>query len=239
MFDLEKSIVKWRRQMLAAGIKATESLDELENHLREEVEKQIELGRKPERAFEIAMDQIGRPTPLKAEFAKIEETWPVWQRLKALLVFNISSPSFKDFAPVGIHTLELAAGEARSFRHNYIGTEHILLGLLKSESTVVANVMRRLGVDEEAIHAVVKSVGKGLNQEISGDIPYTPRAKNALRIAGKEARALNQAQINPEHILLGLILEGHGLAWRVLKNLEIHSEDVRKEISRETGNAGL
>ena len=240
MFDLEKSIATWRRQMLAAGIKDIESLDELENHLREEVDRQIKLGQQPERAFEIAVDQIGRPALLKAEFSKVNETWPVWQKLKALLRFNkLPSPSFKDFAPPGMQTLELAAGEARSFYHDYIGTEHILLGVLNSESTIISNVMQRLGVNEKAIRVeVVKLAGNGPAHEISGNIPYTPRAKNALQIAGDEARALNQPQIKPEHILLGLILEGSGLAWRVLENLGIRIENVRKEILRETSKAG-
>jgi Clp amino terminal domain, pathogenicity island component len=232
MFDLEKSIAQWRRQMLAAGIKATESLDELENHLREEVEKQIKLKQKPERAFEIAVDQIGLAALLKAEFAKVSETRLVWQKLKALLGFNrIPSPSFEDFAPVGVQTLELAAGEARSFRHDYIGTEHILLGLLKSESTIVSNVMRRLGVEENTLRIEIeKFVGNGPVHEIPAIIPYTPRAKNALHLAGNEARALNQPQINPEHILLGLIVEGDGVAWRALKNLGIQIEDARREL---------
>ena len=239
MFELEKSIVKWRRQMLAAGIKATESLDELENHLREEVEKQIKSGQKPERALEIAVDQIGRPSPLKAEFAKVEETWLT--KLKALLGLNkILPPPFKDFAPVGMQSLELAAGEARDRYHNYIGTEHILLGLLKSESSVISNVMRRLGVDEKAIRIEVeKFTANGPTPGASVNIPYTPRAKNALQLAGKEARALHQPQINPEHILLGLIVEGDGIAWRVLKNLGIRGKKVRKEILKETGTAGL
>ena len=230
MFELEKSVTEWRQQMLAAGIKTAESLDELENHLREEVEKQIKSGQNPERAFEMAMDQIGRPEILKTEFAKVDEKWPIWQKLRKLLGFNqFPPPSLVDFAPVGIRTLNLAAGEARNFRHDYIGTEHLLLGLLKSESTIVSNVMRKLGVEEKAIRIEIeKFVPNGPVYEISINIPYTPRAKNALQLAGNEARALNQPQINPEHILLGLIREGDGVAWRALKNLGIQIEDARK-----------
>jgi hypothetical protein len=232
MFELEKSIAQWRQQMLAAGIKTTDSLDELENHLREEVRKQIALGQKPERAFEIAVEQMGRPSVLKKESAKVHEPWLVWQKLKALLGFaQIPSPSYEDFAPVGVQALELAAGEARNFHHNFIGTEHILLGLLKSESTIVSNVMRRLGVEERTIRIEIeKFVPNGPVNEISEKIPYTPRAKNALQLAGNEARALNQPQINPEHIFLGLIREGDGVAWRALKNLGIQIEDARREL---------
>jgi hypothetical protein len=241
MFNLEQAISEWRLQTLAAGIKTPESLDELENHLREELEKRIDLGQKPKQAFEIAVDQIGRAPQLKAEFAKVEQTWPVWQKLKALLGFNkILSPSFRDFAPMGVQTLELADGEARNFRHDYIGTEHVLLGLLKSKSTIVSNVVRRLGVDEKVIRSEIgKFTGKGPVHEVSVNIPYTPRAKNALHLAAHEARALNQPHISPEHILLGLILEGDGVAWRVLKNLGIQIENARAEVLRGTGGAGL
>ena len=240
MFDLEESIAQWRRQMLVAGIK-TKSLDELESHLREEVEKQIKAGQKPKQAFEIAAEEIGRPAMLKAEFAKVAETWPVWKKLRKLLGFNeIPSPALIDFATVGRRTLELAAVEARTFRHDFIGTEHLLLGLLKSESTIVSKVMRSLGVEEKTVRIEIeKFVPGGPVHEGSLNTPYTPRAKNALRLAGKEARALSQPQINPEHILLGLIREGDGVAWRVLKNLKIHIENVREEILRETGRAGL
>ena len=243
MFDLEQAIAQWRGQMLAAGIKTAESLDELENHLREEVQKQVKSGQKPKQAFDIAVDQIGRPAVLKTEFAKVDETWPrlIWQKLRTLLGINkIPSPSFNDFAPVGIQTLEMAAEEARNFRHDYIGTEHILLGLLKSNSTIVSKVMRSLGVEEKTVRIEIeKFVPGGPAHEGSLNTPYTPRAKNALRLAGKEARALGQPQINPEHILLGLIREGDGVAWRVLKNLKIHIENVREEILRETGRAGF
>ncbi|HTV40201.1 MAG TPA: Clp protease N-terminal domain-containing protein [Candidatus Sulfotelmatobacter sp.] len=229
IFDLEQSIEYWRRHMFAAGIKATKSLDELENHLREEVEEQIKLGQKPDRAFEMAADQIGGAAALKAEFAKVDGIWPSWQKIMTFLGFNkIPAP---DFAPAGMQSLGLAAGEARNFCHDYIGTEHILLGLFKSESTVVSNVVRRLGVDEKAVRIEIgKFVGNGPVHEIPMSIPYTPRAKNALQLAGNEARALNQQQINPEHILLGLIREGDGIAWRALKNLGIRIEDVRREL---------
>jgi Clp amino terminal domain, pathogenicity island component len=241
MFDLEQAISRWRRQMLAAGIRTAESLDELENHLREEVEKQIKSGQNPTQAFETAIDQIGRPAVLKKEFAKVDGPWPVWKKLRTLFGFNkIPSPSLVDFAPVGIRTLEMAAGEARNFRHDYIGTEHLLLGLLKSESTIVSNVMRSLGVDEKAIRIEIeKFVPNGPVHENSVKIPYTPRAKSALRLAGKEAHASSQLQIDPEHILLGLIREGDGVAWRALKNLGIHIENAREEILRQTGRARL
>jgi hypothetical protein len=232
MFDLENAIAQWRQQMLAAGIKRAESLDELENHLREEMEKQIKLGQKSEQAFEIAAMQIGQAAPLKAEFAKVGETWAVWHKLRTFLGFNKNpSPSLEDFAPTGAQTLELAAGEARNFHHNFIGTEHILLGLLQSESTIVFNVMRRLGVEENAVRIEIEKFFGGLPaHEISVNVPYTPRAKNALQLAGNEARAFNQPQINPEHILLGLIREGEGVAWRVLKALGIQIEDARREL---------
>lgn len=238
MFDLENAIATWRQQVLAAGIKTTESLDELENHLREEAEKQIKSGQRPEQAFEIAVEQIGQAALLKTEFAKVGEPWPIWHRLKALLGFNrFPSPSFEDFAPIGVQSLKLAAGEAQNFHHHFIGTEHILLGLLKSESAIVSNVMRRLGVEERTVRVEIEKFfdllpgGHGPAQDVSATIPYTPRAKNALRLAVNEARALNQPRIKPEHILLGLIREGDGVAWRALKSLGIQIEDARRELA--------
>src|SRR5215469_18035630 len=152
MFDLEQAIAQWRRQMLAAGIQSAESLDELENHLREEVNERMKSGQKPKQAFEIAVDKIGRPRLLKAEFAKVDGTWLIWQKIRTFLGLNkIPSPALIDFAPVGVQTLELAAVEARNFRHDYIGTEHILLGLLKSDSMIVSRVLRSLGVEEKVL----------------------------------------------------------------------------------------
>jgi hypothetical protein len=241
MFDLEQSIAEWRKQMLAAGIKSPVLLDELESHLREEIEEQTKSGNSPQQAFEMAVDRIGQAILLRQEFAKAGETkWSIWQKLKTMFGLNtILSPSLEDFDPTAVQALGFAAGEARGFYHDYIGTEHILLGLVKSESNIVSKVMRRLGVEDKAIRVEIgKFVGKGPEHEIAANIPYTPRAKNALQLAAREARTLNHPHVNPEHIFLGLILEGDGVAWRALKNLGIQIESAREEVLREMSRAG-
>jgi hypothetical protein len=237
MFDLEQSIATWRRQMLAAGIKIS-ALDELESHVREAIKQQCKLGIAERDAFKIAIGEIGSMKELRTEFAKAGKAkWAAWQKLKRLLGFD-KTPAFENFAPAAIQALGFAAGEARGFHHNYIGTEHVLLGLIKSESKVVSKVIQRLGVEDKALRGEIeKFLGQGQPHEVSTNIPYTPRVKRALGLAACEARALNQPHINPEHIFLGLILESGGFAGRALKNLGIQIGTARQEVLREMGMA--
>jgi hypothetical protein len=235
MFNLEQSISEWRQQMLAAGIKP-ESLDELESHLREDIELQTRAGFSTQFAFDTAVAQIGRPATLKKEFTRAGEArWAVVEKFKTILGFKqISFPPQADFSPEARLTLGFAAAEARGFNHNFIGTEHILLGLIKSESGIVSKVLRRLGVEDKALRTGIEIfVGKSPAHEIPAKIPYTPRAKNAMRFAAREAQTSNRSRINPEDIFLGLILEGDGVAWRALKNLGIQIENARSELLAE------
>jgi ATP-dependent Clp protease ATP-binding subunit ClpC len=119
--------------------------------------------------------------------------------------------------------------------HDFIGTEHVLLGLLKSQSGIVPNVMGRLGVEFDSIRAEIeKVIGPGLPaHRVAANIPYTPRATRALALAAKEAEGLNQAQVSPEHIFLGLIKEGTGVAAVVLNNLGVDIGRARGEIVKE------
>ncbi len=111
----------------------------------------------------------------------------------------------------------------------------MLLGLLKSQSGIVSNVMRRLGVEFETIRAEIeKVIGPGMPaQRVAANIPYTPRATRALALAAKEAEDLNQAQVSPEHIFLGLIKEGEGVAAIVLRNLGVDISRARGEVVKE------
>lgn len=222
--------------MLAAGIKL-ESLDELESHLREEIEQQMRTGCSAQFAFDIAVSQIGLPAPLKEEFTKSGEArWAIVEKLKTILGFDkISVPLHEDFTPEAKLTLGFAAAEARGFHHHFIGTEHLLLGLIKPESGIVSKVLRRLGVEDKAVRDGIEIfLGKGPAQhETPASIPYTPRAKNAFRFAAREARTSNHSLINPEDIFLGLILEGDGVAWRVLANLGIQIENARRGLLAE------
>tara|TARA_B100000212_G_scaffold248989_1_gene190336 strand:+ start:2104 stop:4605 length:2502 start_codon:yes stop_codon:yes gene_type:complete len=139
-----------------------------------------------------------------------------------------------NFTPRAQQILALARKEADRFNHNYVGTEHILLGLIKLGQGVAVSVLQKMGLDLETVRsAVEKQVGSGPEGKASGSIPYTPRVKKVLALAGKEAKALNHSYVGTEHILLGLLREGEGVAARVLKSLEVDIERTRNEILRE------
>src|SRR5271169_6444073 len=139
-----------------------------------------------------------------------------------------------NFTPRAQQVLALARKEADRFNHNYVGTEHLLLGLIKLGQGVAVNVLQKLGLDLETGRIEVeKQVGSGPDTKMSGNIPYTPRVKKVLALAGKEAKALNHSYVGTEHILLGLLREGDGVAARVLKTLEVDIERTRNEVLKE------
>src|SRR5882672_4528726 len=139
-----------------------------------------------------------------------------------------------NFTPRAQQVLALARKEADRFNHNYVGTEHLLLGLIKLGQGVAVNVLQKMGLDLETVRMEVeKQVGSGPETKMVGNIPYTPRVKKVLALAGKEAKSLNHSYVGTEHILLGLLREGEGVAARVLKNLEVDIERTRNEILRE------
>jgi hypothetical protein len=123
-------------------------------------------------------------------------------------------------------------------KHNYIGTEHILLGLLSEKEGVAARVLESLGITLERVRAqVVGIVGSG--QEVtSGQIPFTPRAKKVLELSLREALSLAYNYIGPEHILLGLVRENEGVAARILLDCDADSEKIRNEVISVLGAAG-
>ena len=139
-----------------------------------------------------------------------------------------------NFTPRAQQVLSLARKEADRFHHNYVGTEHLLLGLIKLGQGVDVSVLQRLGLDLETVRgAVEKQVGMGAEAKVQGSIPYTPRVKKVLALAGKEAKSLNHSYVGTEHLLLGLLREGEGVAARVLKSLDIDIERARQEILKE------
>lgn len=139
-----------------------------------------------------------------------------------------------NFTPRAQQVLALARKEADRFHHNYVGTEHLLLGLINLGQGVAVNVLQKMGLDLETVRsAVEKQVGMGPQSKPSGNIPYTPRVKKVLALAGKEAKQLNHSYVGTEHILLGLLREGEGVAARVLKSLDIDIERCRQEILSE------
>jgi hypothetical protein len=238
MFNLDQSIAEWRRRMLAAGVKNPNVLDELESHLREDVARQMQSGLAAEQAFEAAVQRIGQAGPLKREFAKVGgRKRTLLRKLKGIFVqFVVPFPSLSTFTPSARQALELARTEAPRLRHNFIGTEHVLLGLLALENGVVPNILKRMSVDREGLRKQVEMwVSIFPSSKMAGNLPYTPRVKQALLLAAREAGTCNHAGVGAEHIFLGLLLEGDGVAARVLKNLGVNIQTARAEILRESG----
>ena len=379
MFKLEQAIADWRRQMAAGGIESRELLDELESHLRDEIERQISSGANEQHAYQAAVASIGRASALKAEFAKAAKgdrrqrriflrtfyfasvafvllintwtllayelspleralgvftvsliclylacvpyvlkslpaahyerlaktikmasslvwVWPVWALLDTEHVVHLEigivptmilwclcaamalsafayglngrcfrrghsggpPPPFQphpqlipptrpcppDFAtaippsksvdPIVHQSLEAAFGEASRLGHDFIGTEHVLLGVLKLAKGSFADVLCNMNVDREEVRMEVERLVFPVSaQTTTVTIPLTPRARKAIRLAAKEAKALNHPCIGAEHIFLGLLLEGGGIAARVLKNLGIHIGTTREKIVSE------
>jgi len=146
----------------------------------------------------------------------------------------MSQEPMNNFTPRAQQVLALARKEADRFHHNYVGTEHILLGLIKLGQGVAVSVLQKMGLDLETVRAAVeKQVGTGQETKSPGSMPFTPRVKKVLALAGKEAKTLNHSYVGTEHILLGLLREGEGVAARVLKSLDIDIERTRNEILRE------
>ena len=147
---------------------------------------------------------------------------------------GIGNAIMNDFTPRAQQVLALARKEAERFNHNYVGTEHLLLGLIKLGQGVAVNVLQRMGLDLETVRMEVeKHVGSHPETNMIGNFPYTPRVKKVLALAAKEAKALNHSYVGTEHILLGLLREGEGVAARVLKSLEVDLARTRNEILKE------
>src|SRR2546423_2593663 len=146
----------------------------------------------------------------------------------------MSQEPMNNFTPRAQQVLALARKEADRFPHNYVGREHILLGLIKLGQGVAVSVLQKMGLDLETVrNAVEKQVGTGQETKAQNSVPYTPRVKKVLALAGREAKTLNHSYVGTEHILLGLLREGEGVAARVLKSLDIDIERTRNEILRE------
>ena len=149
-------------------------------------------------------------------------------------VFGMSDESMNNFTPRAQQVLALARKEADRFNHSFVGTEHLLLGLINLGQGVAVNVLQKMGLDLETVRLEVeKQVGTGPDQKLAGNIPYTPRVKKVLELSKKEAKALHHTYVGTEHILLGLLREGEGVAARVLKNLDIDIDQCRQEILHE------
>src|SRR4051794_10322339 len=139
---------------------------------------------------------------------------------------------FDKFTERARRVLTLAQEEAQRFNHNYIGTEHLLLGLVREGEGVAAKVLANLGVELNKVRSAVEFIiGRG-DRAVLGEIGLTPRAKKVIELAVDEARRLNHGYIGTEHLLLGLVREGEGIAAGVLESLGVNLERVRAETTR-------
>ncbi len=141
--------------------------------------------------------------------------------------------AMNNFTPRAQQVLVLGKREAKRFAHGYVGTEHLLLGLIKLGQGVAVTALQAMGLDMDTVrYEVEKHSGPGQNMQLEGDPPFTPRMKRVLALAAKEARALNYNYIGTEHLLLGLLREGDGVAARILRNLNVDADAVRNEVMK-------
>jgi ATP-dependent Clp protease ATP-binding subunit ClpC len=140
---------------------------------------------------------------------------------------------FERFTEPARHVVVIAGEEARALQQNYIGTEHILLGLLREEEGLAARVLGSLGLTLEKARAQVVRTVAPSEEVTSGQIPFTPRAKKVLELALREALGLGHDYIGTEHILLGLVRDNEGVAMRVLLDFDAGPEKVRNEVIRQ------
>jgi ATP-dependent Clp protease ATP-binding subunit ClpC len=146
---------------------------------------------------------------------------------------------FERFTERARQTVVYAQVEARDLRHNYIGTEHLLLGLLREEDGLAARVLWSLDITVEGVREqVARIIGQG-GEVTNGQIPFTPRAKKVLELALREAVALGHNYIGTEHILLGIVREDDGVGARILLDLGADADRVRAETRRLLGGAAV
>lgn len=234
MFDLDQAIADWRRQMAHQGITDPDVLDELESHLRDVFEELVQWGLNPQEALEAAVRQMGQAESLTVEFKRAHgRIRALVRRLKsfALGFVCVPMPPVDRLSQSAREVLRSARAEPSRFNHDFLGTEHLLLGLMKSETGTVRSILQSFGVDREVItREIAKIVGIGSAHDPTMAIPYTPRAKKALHLATREATAMHHTHVRPEHILLGLLLESGGVAALVLKRLGVPIQGVRDAI---------
>jgi hypothetical protein len=235
MFNIEQSISEWRRQMQSVGVKNPEILDELESHLREDFARRMQEGTSEEQAFDGAVQTVGQASLLQSEFAKLgKRKWAWLRNLEDLIAAAFAPvPPLNALTPAARLTLELAGQEAPRLHHGFIGTEHVLLGLLALKDGTVPNLLKKLGVNREELRQQIENyVSHFPSGRMPSRIPYTPRVLKSLRLASHEAKISRHSCVGAEHIFLGLLLEADGVAGRVLRSLGVSPEKAREEIAR-------
>lgn len=142
------------------------------------------------------------------------------------------SVNFERWTERSRQVIVLAQEEARTLKHNYIGTEHILLGLLREEQGIAARVLNGLGLTRDAVAEDITRIAGAGETVVPGQIPFTPRAKKVCEMALREALSLGHNYIGTEHVLLGMVRENEGIAARILLDADLDSEKVRTGVIR-------
>jgi hypothetical protein len=138
---------------------------------------------------------------------------------------------FKRFTPTARRVIVFAQSEARSMKHNYLGTEHLLLGVLAVKGDA-ERLLQGQGITPDAVKGrILEIIGEGKDKSLA-ELPFTPRSKKVLELALREMRELGKTYISPEHILLGLLREGEGVAAQVLKSLGVSYDEIRKQVPK-------
>jgi predicted dehydrogenase len=157
-----------------------------------------------------------------------------WPRFLSVFSQGADRSALSTFTPMAQRALGLAAKEARRLGHNFVGTEHILLGLIESDQGAGIIVLLKLGLRLEVVRSEIEQqIGTGPDTNSANPIPYTPRVKRVLVLAAKEARTLQHTSIGTEHLLLGLMAEGDGVAPRVLKKFGVTLVQLREQVMEE------
>jgi len=161
---------------------------------------------------------------------RLFEQFMSWLRQKSSTISPASvRDRFDRFTAPARHVLSLAQEEARQFQHNYVGTEHLLLGLIREGDDTAAHVLTNLGVELEKVRAAVEHIIGTGDHPVTGEVGLTPRAKKVIELAVDEARRMQHHYLGTEHLLLGLIREGDGIAAGILTNMGLKLGQVREE----------
>lgn len=190
------------------------------------------LGVAPENVRLATLKALGGPVP-DPDVARVPESQVEGAPQKAEPVAQTTGSSrFDKFSERARRVFAFAQEEARRFQHNFIGTEHLLLGLIREGDRVALQVMRNLGVDPAQVRKKVEFIISSGDRIVLGQIGLTPRAKKVVELAVDEARRMNHHYIGTEHLLLGLVREGEGIAAGVLESMGMNLEKTRKETKK-------
>ena len=192
------------------------------------------LGADPEAVRREVVGRLGEASrpQTRGGPGRLERTREVFRRAFGRSSLEGGHPTYERLTERARKIVVLAQGEAHRFNHDYIGTEHLLLGLIREREGVGARVLGELGLDLDEARERVESIVGYVEEATGARAPLTPRCKKVLQLAEREALQLGDDYVSSEHILLGLVRESEGVAARVLSDLDVASEDVRREVVR-------